>query len=225
VEKSANYFIVGLFVSLALTVLIGFLVWLEAPHDNKNLSFYTVEFTDSISGLSEGADVEYKGVQVGKVMKTYLVPGNNNLVRADIGVNKMTPVHAHTKVILQEQGITGLVRLEMSTATDDLTAPERRSNTPYPVLAGQGSHLYKALEDLPAITAQVAEISRKIDAIITRNRGSIERFSSEGLSGVTSASQEIRGAAASVRKLSDKLDRNPSQIIFPPSSAGVEIPP
>jgi phospholipid/cholesterol/gamma-HCH transport system substrate-binding protein len=223
-EKSANYFMVGIFMTLAIFGLVWFLIWLSGPHDEKDFKFYTVEFTDSIGGLEEGAVVQYKGVKVGKVMKMHLVPGNNNLVRVDIGVKKQTPVRAHTKIVLQTLGITGMVRMEMSTENDDVQQPERRVGMKYPVLAGQGSQLYKALEDLPVITAQTAEITKKINGFITRNRGNIDRFASLGLSQFTSASQEIKGTAASVHKLSDKLNENPSQILYQPSAHGVEIP-
>ncbi len=50
-EKSAPYFMVGLFVSFTFFCFIWFLIWLIGPHDQQDLSFYTVEFTDSINGL------------------------------------------------------------------------------------------------------------------------------------------------------------------------------
>jgi ABC-type transporter Mla subunit MlaD len=223
-EKSAKYFAVGLFVTVTTFLFVGFLIWLVGPHNKQDFNFYTVEFTDSIGGLEEGSDVQYMGVKVGKVIKMHLVPGNNKLVRVDVGVDKTTPVRAHTKIVLQTQGITGLVRMEMSTENGDVQMPERRVGMKYPVLAGQGSQLYKALEDIPVITAQTADITKKIDGIITRNHASIDRFSSEGLSQFTEASQAVKGTASSVQKLSDKLDENPSQIIFQAPAHGVEIP-
>jgi phospholipid/cholesterol/gamma-HCH transport system substrate-binding protein len=224
-EKSAHYFIVGLFVTLTVLAFIGFLIWLAGPHNKEDYNFYTVEFTDSISGLEEGADVQYKGVKVGKVMKTHLVPGKNELVRVDIGVDKSTPIRAHTKVVLQMQGITGLIRMEISTEENDTAPPEQRAGLEYPVLHGEGSQIYKALDDLPVITAQVSEISKKVNGFLTRNRANIDRFASDGLSQFTAASHEIKTTAASARKLADKLNENPSQILYQPSKSGVEIPP
>lgn len=223
-EKSAHYFIVGLFVTISIFFFIGFLIWLAGPQDEKDLNFYTVEFRDPISGLEEGSNVLYKGVKVGKVMKMHLVPDNTELVRVDIGIKKETPVRAHTKVVLQMQGITGLINMEMSTNNADMEPPERRAGLQYPVLYGQGSQLYKMLDDLPVITGEVSEISKKVNGIITRNRGNIDRFASEGLSQFTGASREIKGTASSMRKLSDKLTENPSQLIFQSSAQGVEIP-
>jgi phospholipid/cholesterol/gamma-HCH transport system substrate-binding protein len=165
-EKSANYFIVGLFATGTILAIFLFLVWLASPRDEKDYDFYTVEFSDSISGLEEGSNVEYKGVKVGKVMKLRLAKGNDELVYADIGVGKDTPVRAHTKVTLETQGITGLVRIEMATANDDRDPPPMKEGEKYPVLQGEGSKLYKALEDLPGITEKILSIATKFDGLL-----------------------------------------------------------
>ena len=224
-EKSAKYFATGLFVTVTIFLFVGFLISLAAPHhNNQKLDYYTVAFTDPISGLEEGSNVQYMGVKVGKVVKMHLPEDNFNLVLVDIAVAKGLPVRAHTKIVLQTQGITGLVRMEMSTQNDDVQMPPHPAGMKYPLLAGQGSQLYKALEKIPAITDHIADITKQVDAIISHNRSSIERFSSEGLSQFTASSGSVRDAAAAVRKLSDKLEDNPSQILYQPSPQGVEIP-
>ncbi|HYD18682.1 MAG TPA: MlaD family protein [Patescibacteria group bacterium] len=296
-EKNAPYFWVGLFVSLSLLATLCFFVWLVGPRDQKDYKFYTVEFHDSISGLEEGATVQYKGVKVGKVTALRLVKDNPELVHVDIGVDKSTPIKAHTKVDMAIQGVTGLVRLELSTAADDSEEPPKTENMPYPVLAGNASKLYQALEDIPAITEKIVAITTKFDTmldnktmasvqgamanlenlsrdlngvlspanvsnlsmllnnlnassaqmpglianmnstvdnldaaagtfsgILRRNQPHIDHFASEGLEQFTAASRATRGTANSVRKLADKLDRDPSQVIYQPSSRGVEIP-
>lgn len=165
-EKSASYFTVGVFVTATLIGMFMFLIWLASPHDERKYDYYTVEFRDSISGLEEGSNVEYKGVKVGKVIKLRLPPENHELIYVDIGVDKTTPVHARTKATLETQGITGLVRIELATAQDDNAPPEHREDQKYPVLKGEGSKLYQALEDLPDITKQISDITKKFDAFL-----------------------------------------------------------
>lgn len=224
-ERSAKYFATGLFVTVTVFLFIGFLVTLMSPHDHQKVDYYTVEFTDPISGLEVGSKVQYMGVNVGKVLKTHLAPDNFDLVLVDISVAKGTPIRAHTKVVLQAQAITGLVRLEMSTRNNDLQRPPHIAGIRYPVLAGQGSQLNKALEKVPAIMDEVADISKQVDTLVTRSRPGLERFSSEGLSQLTASSEALKGAATSARRLSDKLEKNPSQLLFQPPRQGVEIPP
>jgi len=296
-EKNAPYFVVGLFMTIVVFALVGFTIWLSSPRDQRDLKFYTVEFHDSVAGLEAGSTVQYMGIKVGKVMSLQLVPGSNRLIRVNIGVDKKVPIMAHTSVALQAQGITGLVRLEMATADDDKEEPPQPEGMKYPVLQGQGSRLYKALEDIPNITAQVADIARKLNnaldektvtslqatvenvermshdlngllspanigsasqmlnnlsissaqvpdmvaklnktadqmdaaasslnAVIDRNKANIDRFAGEGLSQFSTATHEVKGTAASVRRLADKLNENPSQLVYKPEAHGVEIP-
>ena len=165
-EKNAHYFVVGVFVTVALLGVFMFLIWLASPHDERTYDYYTVQFKDSISGLEEGSSVDYKGVKVGKVIKMRLTPENDEIVYVDIGIDKNTPVHAHTKATLETQGITGLVRIELSTRQDDTGPPEHREGQKYPVLIGEGSKLYLALEDLPDITNKIVDITKKFDEFL-----------------------------------------------------------
>ena len=45
-EKEANYFTVGVFVSVTLLALVGFSIWLAGVHDLGHHDRYTVYFTD-----------------------------------------------------------------------------------------------------------------------------------------------------------------------------------
>jgi phospholipid/cholesterol/gamma-HCH transport system substrate-binding protein len=136
-EKDARYFIVGLFVSATIAALAGFLIWLMGPQDDKNYNFYTIHFTESVSGLEEGANVEYKGVKAGKVLKMRLSPERSDLVRVDIGVRKDIPVRAGTQASLEMLGLTGLVRLQLATDPQDKRPPPHPEGEKYPVLQGR----------------------------------------------------------------------------------------
>ena len=282
----------------AVLGLVLFLVWLVSPHDDRKYDYYTVAFADSISVLEAGSDVEYKGVKVGKVMMLRLVPGDSERIDVDI---RGQPGHARSRPY---QGFAGDARrspaLSASSSLPPTTTrplPSRPDGEKYPVLRGEGSRLYKALEDLPDITAKILDIARKFDGIldddtvgalkqtalnvqnmsrdlngllapvnvsnastlignlsassaqvpemidhlkktadqmdtasaslqgiITRNKGNIDRFASEGLSQISAASREAKGTASSLRGLADKLKDDPSQLFYQPSSRGVEIP-
>ena len=42
-EKTAHYFLVGLFVTATFFALIGFIIWLMGARDKQNFDFFTVE--------------------------------------------------------------------------------------------------------------------------------------------------------------------------------------
>ena len=88
-ERTASYFTVGLSVILACLALIGFMIWLAGgARDFGRTARYTVYFTDPISGLSEEAPVKYRGVDVGRILRTRLAPDATNLVKVDIEVSE-----------------------------------------------------------------------------------------------------------------------------------------
>src|SRR5689334_11270418 len=67
-EKDANYFFVGIFVSLALLALVGFAIWLMGSGDFTPKHRFTIYFTDTVSGLANEGAVKYQGVDVGRIV-------------------------------------------------------------------------------------------------------------------------------------------------------------
>jgi phospholipid/cholesterol/gamma-HCH transport system substrate-binding protein len=200
-EKDANYFAVGLFVSLALVGLVGFLIWLAGTH-GSGYNRYTIYFTDSVSGIDEDSVVKYKGVEVGKILATRLSAEHPDLVKVDVEVKDSTPVTAGTQAKIELQGITGQSSIELATDNSNTAAPRRISDEKYPVLKGSGSALSKFFDDLPKIGSQLQTTLTGLD-----------EFSRGGAKMVDS-----------VRDLADKLKEDPSQVLHGPSHKGVEIP-
>lgn len=165
-EKDAKYFIVGVFVSLSLILMLGFLIWIVGANNPHNYVRYTVYFTDSVSGLKEGATVLYKGVDVGKVENIRLSAERKDLIKTDIQVEENTPIRAKTKASLAVLGVTGLVFLELRTEDNDTQPVPRLQGEPYPVLQGSGTQLAKLFQDIPAITQQVLEMTKKINQLM-----------------------------------------------------------
>ena len=190
-EKTANYFTIGVFVLASFFALIGFVIWLESPRQEGDLARYTVYFTVPVGGLEEGAAVRYKGIKVGKIEKLRLDDDRADLVKADIAVDEDTPVRAHTKAMLDMQGIAGMTHLELSTEPDDKGEPQQVEGEQYPVLTGSA-------------------------APFTRIMNNFEKFSDEGFSEITGAATEAKHAAESIRKLADQLRADPSQVLHGP---------
>lgn len=295
-EKNSHYFIVGLFVSVALLALTIFVVWLAGTHDRRNYQRYTVHFKDPVSGLKNSAAVQYRGVDVGRVMDVRISPERNDLIKVDIEVDENTPIFQSTEASLAQQGITGIGYIELTTQEGDTTPPPRVEGERYPVINGRGTQLSKLFQDIPKISQQVLELSEKINtvfteesinslnqtlknvetitsdmskllseenidntsialrnaaaasedieqlaerfnhtadeidkavasmnSVITDNRADIDRFAGSGLNQITEMSRETRKMAESVRRLADKLEQEPSRLLYQPKYRGVEI--
>lgn len=165
-EKDAKYFIVGLFVTLSMVAAVAFVIWIAGAHDTRDTKRYTVHFTDPINGLKVGSVVQYKGVEVGKVMQIRLVPQRHDLIRVNIEVAEEAPVYARTQATLAMMGVTGLVYMDMKTdATDTEPAPVVAGEE-YPVIQGNGTQLAKILADVPEISKQILAITQKLNGLL-----------------------------------------------------------
>lgn len=165
-EKDARYFAVGIFISLSLAMFVGFLIWVTGTHDTRNYKKYTVHFTDPINGLKMGGMVQYKGVEVGKVIDIRLAPERNDLIKVDIEVQENAPIYAGTKASLAMMGVTGMVYMDMATDVSDTQPVPVIPGEKYPVIQGSGTNLAKILADIPEISRQVLEITRKLNGLL-----------------------------------------------------------
>ena len=68
-EREANYVAVGAFVLLVVTMAALFVYWYSDGRDQRNYTRYEVYFDGSVSGLTEGGQVRYLGVDVGRVVR------------------------------------------------------------------------------------------------------------------------------------------------------------
>ena len=66
-RRRADLIKVGIFVLVSGAVLVGGLLWIAGSHLLRPVDSYTVLFDRSVTGLTAGANVEYKGVVVGRV--------------------------------------------------------------------------------------------------------------------------------------------------------------
>jgi phospholipid/cholesterol/gamma-HCH transport system substrate-binding protein len=295
-EKNSRYFIVGLFVTISFLMLTVFIIWLAGSKDTRKYEEYTIHFVDPVSGLRNGAIVQYRGVDVGRVRDVRLSSARNDLIRVDIDVDENTPIFQSTRASLAQQGFTGIVYIELSTDEGDQTPPDRVEGERYPVIVGRGTQLSKLFQDVPQISKQILELSTKLNTafdeetvaslsttfknleamsrdmngllneqninnasvtlqnaaqasegidkmierfnrtademdqavstlngILNENRGDINRFTRTGLKEITEMSRETKSMAESVRRLADKLEQEPSRLIYQPNYRGVEI--
>lgn len=295
-EKNSHYFVIGVFVSISLLALTLFVIWLAGTHSSREYDRYTVYFRDPVSGLKTGAAVQYRGVSVGRVINVRLSGSRNDLIKVDIEVDETTPVTGSTEASLAQQGMTGIVYIELTTADGDTSSHNLVEGERYPVIAGRGTQLSKLFQDVPEISKQILELTNKmndvfneesvaslaktikniesmssdlngllseenvahtstalrniaqtsesaeqmvarfnktaneidkaistLNSVLTDNREDIDRFAGSGLNQITEMSRETRKMAESIRRLADKLEQDPSRLIYQPNYRGVEI--
>ncbi len=74
-ETDKRYFIEGLFIIGFAVAAALFAVWLANSGESDDVT-YRIHFAESVSGLSLGDPVKFRGVDVGKVKTMALDPAN-----------------------------------------------------------------------------------------------------------------------------------------------------
>ena len=64
-----NYFKIGLFVIIAICLLVAAIIFFGSGMLTKEKTYFETYFNGSVSGLNIGAPVEVRGVRMGQVEK------------------------------------------------------------------------------------------------------------------------------------------------------------
>jgi len=164
-ESDKHYFIEGLFI-IGVSIAAAFaFVWLaNAGHRDDVL--YRIHFTESVSGLSLGDPVKYRGVDVGTVKSMGIDGADPRRVQVDVKLHKDAPVKTDTRASLKLKGITGTVYIEL-----DGGAPNTKllvAQTPQgqiPEIASERSTLTTVLDQLPKVADQLPKVIEKFSAL------------------------------------------------------------
>ena len=218
-DRDANYVAVGAFVVVVLAMATVFVLWYTNARETREYQRYEVYFSGSVSGLNEGSTVRYLGVNVGKVARIRLDPRAADRVVALIDVDKATPVGAKTLARLTMQGVTGLLFIDLSQASDATiaTAPAVPSQG-FPVIRAVPSDFDIFVSSLPELVADATRVTRRLNTLLgdenlAAARGAIAnlRAATEPLPAATRDAAklvaELRSAVAEAHGVADDAHR------------------
>lgn len=186
--------LVGLFVLLLGTSLIGLILWLSTGGPPKDYDFYLVYMTESVSGLSVDSAVKYKGVNVGRVRALGLNPKNPEEVRILLVVLQGTPVRENTVATLELQGLTGLAQINLSGGTVGAAPLTATPGEDHPVILSRPSLLVRLDDTVSELLAALIETSGRLNAVLDETNR-----------------EAITGTIANVRTLTGGLNERSAQ--------------
>ena len=133
-EPKVNYIVVGAFVVLLVTAVLGVILWLGKSDYRGVYDRYYAYMQESVAGLSVNSAVKYRGVDVGRVKDISLSPENPEEVRLTFDILHGTPIKTDTVAVLQTQGLTGLAIVDLAGATRDAPVLQAAPGQEYPVI-------------------------------------------------------------------------------------------
>lgn len=218
-ESKVNFALVGAFVLVLATALVGVVMWLASGGAYQtHYDRYDASVEESVSGLNPKAPVKYNGVDVGNVERIWLDTGNPQRVRLRFQIERGTPVKVDTVATLKTQGLTGIAYIELSggaAGSPPLTKDERQE---YPVIQTTPSLSTRLETVLTNVLAQLDNTSNTINEVLSpANR---QAFSS-ALADVASVARTI----AARRNTLDAAITNAGKTLQNTSQAADQIGP
>lgn len=216
-----NFAAVGAFVLGLGAVAIFVGLWLAAGGISlKRQERYVARFDESVSGLSRGAPVKYRGVPVGSVRDMSLDPADPERVRLVLEVAGGTPVSQDTVAVLGSQGLTGIAYVELSGGSRSSPPLARAPGEPYPVIrtapstmrrletlvAALLADLGETTSDVQRLVASLAGRSGDIDAAITDAATSL-RHGAEASARLSGVAVRIGRGAEALERMADEVTR------------------
>ena len=174
-ETRANYAAVGAFVFAMVLLAFGAVVWLAGGQLNAPKARYLIYFSGLVSGMREGAAVEYNGVPVGKVEDIRIDPDNVALVRSTIAIDPALTIRNDAVATLQSNLLSGVSFVQITGGTQDA-----------PPLKAEGNERYPVIRSVPSTLASVAasgpELLEKLNATVDRFNTIIDEKNRQALS-------------------------------------------
>ena len=112
-----------------------------------------------------------------------------------------------------------LAQLRVATAELTATAGSARR-----VMDTAGPQIVSTVQRLNKMADNLTQATDQLDQMIAENRANVRSFTHASLPEIESFVREGRAAAEDIRQLSESLRQNPSQLLYQPAPAGVEIP-
>lgn len=110
---------------------------------------------------------------------------------------------------------------QLRTATAELGATAKSTRT---VMDTAGPQVITTVRRLQTVADNLSLATDQLDRMIAENRADVRSFTRASLPEIESFVREGRAAAKDIRALSVSLRQNPSQLLYQPVPAGVEIP-
>ncbi len=176
-EEKVNFAVVGIFVLVLGTGLIGGVLWFSSGKSHRTVyDVYLTYMKESVAGLNLNAPVRYRGVEVGRVRKIALAPENVEQVQLTLAIEQGTPVKTDTVAVLQTQGLTGLAFVELTGGGRDSPALQKQAGEEYPVIKAGPSLLTRLDSAVTALLTNLNKTSENVNALLdTDNRRAVKK--------------------------------------------------
>ena len=227
-SSRSSKFLIGLFVIIGVMMCVVIIIWVGAADLFMKGSTYVTYFDESVQGLQVDSAVKYRGVEIGKVDSIKVAP-DYRLIEVAMKIDLSADLQYNTTTQLRTAGITGIVFVELDRLkkSDRTSSPIINFKTVYPVIPSRPSEISRFLSDANVIMQNIKEIDFKgISNQLKNSTKAIETFlagknTTNVMANIESTSanldksvENFRITSENLYKLSERLNNNPSELLF-----------
>ena len=220
-EAESKYAYVGLALVVLVAALMTGVIWLNRTGTRSDFNYYTVYFErQPLDGLQLGADVDMRGIKIGRVEDYQLQPENINRVKVNVRTDRRAPVRTNTVAIVTRNFVTGIAKVSLITP-EPLGPPltEIRANQKFPVIPEGESNLDALAGKVNQLGDMAAETLESLnDVLKPRNRvaftetlDNLRKLTAAlntRLTEVDKTMTALNGAAAEIGAASSRISRS-----------------
>lgn len=189
-ETRASYVAVGLFIIVLAVGAAGFTIWLGNISLDRSVVRYVINFSDSVSGLTEGSAVRYQGVPVGNVSDIRINPDDPQEIQTFIEIEPDLPIKTDSYAQLQLAGITGQQYIEITGGTagaDPLPVPPEG----VPEIPSRPSTFAAITDELPNIIEQVNTALTRLNNALSEDNVAALNTTLDNISSISSTANDL----------------------------------
>jgi len=144
----------GFFLVLGLLLLAAFFFFTVGRSLLEKNDLYTIEYTESISGLNIGNAVKMSGVSIGQVKDLQFAKDDVGRILVTISVRKGIPIKEDAEAVVEVFGITGMKFIDILKGSN--SAPRLEP----------GSRIKAGMSKFDMVTGRAEDIAAKIEVAI-----------------------------------------------------------
>ncbi|MGZ9030477.1 MAG: MlaD family protein [Burkholderiaceae bacterium] len=220
-EAESKYTYVGLALVILVAALVTGVIWLNRSGARADFNYYTIYFErQPLDGLQLGADVDMRGIKIGRVEDYQLQPENINRVKVNVRTDRRAPVRTNTVAIVTRNFVTGIAKVSLITP-EPLGPPlsEIRADQRFPVIPEGESNLDALAGKVNQLGDMAADTLESLnDVLKPRNRvaftetlDNLRRLTAglnARLTEVDRTMTALNSAMADIGKASDRVSRS-----------------
>jgi phospholipid/cholesterol/gamma-HCH transport system substrate-binding protein len=157
-----------------ISVAFAAVLWLARAQLTTQYATYDIYFTGPVSGLRDGATVEYNGVPAGRVKEIRIDPSNVEQIRVTVEIENNVIIKQDAAANLETNILSGVSYVQIAGGTQEAPVLTAEAGSRYPVIRSRRSRLASVAARLPQIMAKLDETADHLNELLGEdNRRSI----------------------------------------------------